>query len=449
MNGVDQKAAPVAGHLILIALLVGLTACGGGGGGNSAANPPATSSQPPVSSQPYVFDNPGMRSRAKPYIQSAPHKDVLTRCTVTLREGQECSLTTLPLLGMETSDPTVDEIMARVVVSHAWMGERFRQVLEVLPVEIRLLTRALTAIVISYDIRPSFHTTQTGAIYLDPAGLWITQEEEASISDEPDYRSEFGKVLNFIMLWRYTRDEQYVTFLPTDRDRTVDEIKYRMASLMFHELAHANDYFPREAMQSVNRNIPIWQAIAQQNRPSSNLAQQYPLRSSLMRGLAQVSFAGASATAIQTTYTAEDVAGEFPNDYANDYYNYTTNREDMAMLFEELMMLYSYAVDRDVAVTNYPDSEECADYIVAWGQRNRILEPATGQRALYVAGRLLPELLPTLEGFLASYDTGPTLMVNGKDWCANRFLEPGGSARSLEIRNRTETVETEYLVPYL
>jgi hypothetical protein len=303
--------------------------------------------------------------------------------------------------------------------------------------------------VISYDIRPSFHTTITGAIYLDPEGLWITQEEEATISDEPDYRSEFGKVLDFIMLWRYTLDEQYVTFLPTDRDRTVDEIKYRMASLMFHELAHANDYFPHEAMGTINRTVPVWQAIAVSTRPSNNLAQQYPLRSSTMRGLAQVSFAGATATATQKSYTSDDVAGEFPNDYANDYYNYTSNREDMAMLFEELMMLYSYGVDRDVAVTNYPDSNECADYIVAWGQRNRILDGVIGYRALYIAARLLPELAPVLENFLANYPSGPTLMVNGEDWCTNRFLKPESSARSLVTRSRLETPETEFLIPYL
>ena len=79
-------------------------------------------------------------------------------------------------------------------------GCRFREILERMPNELLLLTRGLTGVVISYDIRPSFYTTQTGAMYLDPDGMWLTEEERAVIDETPDFRGEFAKKLDFIML---------------------------------------------------------------------------------------------------------------------------------------------------------------------------------------------------------------------------------------------------------
>ena len=115
--------------------------------------------------------------------------------------------------------------MSRVVVSHPWMGERFKAFLEQYDQndDFKNLLRATTAIVISYDVRPSFYWAATGAIYLDPNYLWLTQAERDTINEAPDYRSGFGAELQFEMLWRYVKDNDY-----------------------------ANQYFPLE--QRVNRN---------------------------------------------------------------------------------------------------------------------------------------------------------------------------------------------------
>ena len=75
-----------------------------------------------------------------------------------------------------------------------------------------------------------------------------------------------------------------------------------------------------------------------------------------MRSLAQVSFSAndVQPTAEEAALTSEDIAIEFPADTANDYYNYSTQFEDLAMAFEEAMMFFSYGISRDVAVTNFP-----------------------------------------------------------------------------------------------
>ena len=41
-----------------------------------------------------------------------------------------CSLGRLPFIGMDTQKPTLDDLMNRVVVSHQWMGDRFKEALE-------------------------------------------------------------------------------------------------------------------------------------------------------------------------------------------------------------------------------------------------------------------------------------------------------------------------------
>lgn len=450
------------GNFLPILLVATLIGCGDGGGSTrnpppvlpegttlDAGNSPAGPEVDDPDSKLYVFDQPGMRALARPYIGLTPYADVIVPCTVTLKEGEECNLNTLPLLGMETTNPTVGQVMERVVVSHEWMGARFQQVLETMPPVIRLMTRGLTAIVISHDVRPSFYTTQTGAMYLDPAGLWLTLDEKAVVDTAPDFRSEFGKALDFSMFWRYTLNQAHVTRLPDDRDRTVDEIKYRMASLLFHELAHANDFFPPDQLQNLDPTVAIWRAVTSGTRPSNLLAAQYGLQSQTMKSLARVSFLGAAATATQRAYTSEDIAQEFPPDTASDYYSYSTEREDLAMLFEELMMLYSFDVDRDVAVTNLPDSNFCEDYIVSWGQRNRILESAVTNRALFVVAEVLPEYLSLVESFLLTRSDGPTMMIPGNDWCMNRFLDPSDASRSLRARESNEVHSADRLIPYL
>ena len=63
-------------------------------------------------------------------------------------------------------------------------------------------------------------------------------------------------------------------------------------------------------------------------------------------------FFGATADATQRAYTPNDVAGFFSSDLATDEYNYSSTREDLAMTFEEFMMVHNHAWRRDVAITD-------------------------------------------------------------------------------------------------
>jgi hypothetical protein len=428
---------------VIVALATALmVSCSGGGGGGSPFDP---GTEPSTSTVPFLLDTT-TRSLAHPAVTSSI-SDTVVRCAVMLREDEACTLTELPLLGMETTSPGVDDVMLRVVVTHDWMGTRFRDLLSRMPPEVLLMARGLTAVVISSEIRPSFYTTRTGAIYLDPEGMWLTQAEKDVISTAPDPRIADLEQLDFLMLWRYVQGIEDIRALP----RNLDTLALRTAALLFHELAHANDFFPPDRLDQVDRTIPVYLAAGSNDIPSSLLAGTYPLMSSLMADLAGVAFRGVTPTPFQLAVSPDDVAAEFPSDVANDFYNYTTPREDLAIQFEEAMMLYTLGISRDVAVTNMPTNpQSCTDYVVFWGQRNRIAEVPSGVRSAFSVERILPEAADAVQAMLDTL-AAPPAMLPGVDWCTNINLSSPPNAQTSLRLTVDPPVEGRvmYLRPYL
>lgn len=61
------------------------------------------------------------------YRTGSPYRNFLADCVYSnqLQDDNLCTLGRLPVIGMQSSAPTVDQIMDHVLVSHDWMGERF------------------------------------------------------------------------------------------------------------------------------------------------------------------------------------------------------------------------------------------------------------------------------------------------------------------------------------
>ena len=431
----------IRSFLLLLAFSLG--ACGGGGSSSARVATPlpvvpdtsTSTSETAVPAAPanldYIMDQffpgktfAGMRSLVRPATTANPLAAAMIDCTVLLTEtvfmteASPCRFNQLSLLGMQTADPTIDDIMARTLVTHEWMAVRLREVLERMPPELLLMMRGITAIVISFDVRPSFYWQGTGAIYLDPDRLWLTEAERLTVDPAPDFRTDLGNVFQFLMPARYVAaGEVDLRNLP----RNLDSVSLRMAALVYHELAHANDFYPPASLASINRTVPMHQAVLTGSRPSNLLQGAFPLTSTLMARLAGVSFGGNTAQSSDRGLLAADIGAEFPLDVANDFYNYSSVREDLAMLFEEAMMFYSFGIARDVAVTNLPaELTSCEQLVVAWGERNRLAHPAIQARVQLVLDKVLPELAAPLEQRLASLV--PLPMRVGEDFCANIAL---------------------------
>jgi hypothetical protein len=99
-----------------------------------------------------AVENAGWR----PAVDGTPWRKAIVGCTAAVVYGDLCDFRTLPLAGLDTARPTVADVMARLVTSHAWMAPRFEQLLQRMPEDVLLLFRSVTAIVIGSDIRPSY-----------------------------------------------------------------------------------------------------------------------------------------------------------------------------------------------------------------------------------------------------------------------------------------------------
>jgi len=360
------------------------------------------------------------------YNPDSPYTGVLKPCATATDGINLCSLETLPLIGQDTLTPAVANVMDRVLVSHSWMGRNFEEILKQLPPDILSLLKGVTAIVIDSDIRPSFYSARTAAIYLDPSNLWLTNEEKATISQSPDYRNDFGDELQFVTLARYVKDNSYAnTFysLNGTETRQLNDILYPVARQLYHELAHANDFLPPIMLPAIDPQTTPFAAVQalETDQVARHLVTTYPLTSKLWRSLAQVLYLGVPATAEQQDYTGDFVGLQFESDGANDPYGYSTIHEDVAMLFEETMLKFHFGIDRDIAFSVEPAKVDpvCDDYLIQWGVRNRLGEVNVKSRAELVVRELL--IGSDLDAFFDGIPL-PTSMMTNLGWCSNLNL---------------------------
>ena len=333
------------------------------------------------------------------YISSSPWAEVLPRCAAASTPFQICTLNTLPFIGQSNTSPTVDDVLARTVVSDPWMGPRFEQILRAIPADMLKLFRGTTAVVIGSKIRPAFYTAATGAIYLDPQDLWLTPAERQSIDWEPDYRAVFGDSMQFISYDLYvagnapawTPSYAYNDF----ESRSLQDIVLPMANLLAHELAHANDAMPPALLSAVAGNETVLDASLRFEAwsPSLQLLTTYPLSSSFLYQLGEVLFFGAPVSESILQLSARSLGLEFAQDEANALYAYATPYEDTAMLVEEVLTSYYFGVDRIVSFLDLPPGEpqDCTEYTVQWSSINRAAKPAVKERARLVLSGILDE----------------------------------------------------------
>ncbi len=412
-----------------------------------------------------LFGSSSPASRVYPYRAASPWATQLTSCVYNpglfFNNGNTnlCTMNTLPLLGQETNgaQPTVEQVMNRVLVSNDWMGEVFERFLREQDTtgDFRQMLKATTAIVIGGRVRPSFYWSATGAIYLDANTVWLDAAQRDTVSEVPDPRSALAPNLQYLGPWRYVLNNQQVPFsvpLSGRGSRDIVQLRYRLGELLYHELTHANDFMPPAVQLTVSRGVPVFQAIPA-SLPSDRLAANFPLASTEMFGLARSKFfSPGTTTAIQDAYTAAQVGGTFfAPDRATDEYNYAippgstpqTSREDIAMLVAEFFMSYRYGVLRDVGFTNKPAVINSGnDLIVAWGQRGRAGAATIRPRVQ----QAINEIAPWLPANAASTLPAPIQMRPGESWTANTVLPsvPGGAFKLTQLEDFVERDRVEF-----
>ena len=371
------------------------------------------------------------------YDSNSSYKDVLKGCISINHVEQSCSLHKLPLLMQENQTVTKDMIRKRLLVSHKWMGDRFLEMIDMLDGDIKKLLGSVTAIVIDDDIKPSFYWNLTGAIYLDARYLWLNPSEANTIHKKDDYRTGYGKDLNFLTAWRYVKNGAYAykTYsLDSGVTREKSDILYHLASLLYHELGHANDFVNSSTLPYINTNDSIYYAIEdiKNRRVSTKLYEQYALTSTELKDLAKVLYGGQTPTTYQKSLSPSDVGDLFDGAGATDLYGYYNQYEDLAMLFEESMMRYHFDIDRDVGFVS-TDS----DYVIGWGERGRIKDNDVKLRAKFVVKNLFPNEDAKWDSFFDNLGNSTDLQ-SGARWYDTATQNSNFSQRSLGSRKDIE-----------
>ena len=366
-----------------------------------------------------------------PYVANGPHADDLRPCLYPGEaEERSCTLSQLPFIGMERTAPSVDDLMSRVLVSHRWMGDNFKAVLEMLPTDLRLLARSLTGIVIASDIRPAHYRPYTGAIYLDADFFWRTAEQLAVVTQEPDYRAAFQSRLQVLLPWRFVRNNRRFGIREDSNGvRNLDDVALYMGFLLFHELSHAADFAPPSSFGRFRQSQTVLDAINSAWPWSSiDLARTHPLQSNLMRGLAAVSFMGAEPSPQQAALLPDDLVEAFSTDGAVDYYSYASQYEDLADLHTAALMSRHFGQEQDTGITDNPADDE-TPLTVAWGQRGRMTDSRVIARARWVVEALYPGDVHELDSYLINRPA-PLPMRRGDSWSNNIVLDGGADFSS-------------------
>lgn len=366
-------------------------------------------------------------SQLYPYRSDSPYASVLSECALVEDYTQACTLDFLPFITQATPDFTRDDILDRLLVTHAWMGDRFAALLNDAPESLIPLFGSVTAISIGSTIRPSNYWVGTGAIQLDPEGLWLSVLEKANVSIEEDFRSGFGDELQF---WYFetmrSGSEAAVRYYSlTDRqERPFEDIKIPMYRLLYHELAHAVDYLPPESVATLDSSLTPFLALVANEHLflSPRLINDFPLYSQTLFDLGRVRYRGEVATDLQKSFNPGFVGTEMANDGAAGFYGYSTEREDFAMLFTQVMMKLSFDLDIYIAFVNKPVDEDdffCDELLVGWGQKNRLADSLLMPRARWVLESIYGAS-DNFDSFFATQIGQADSMVAGVDWCTNR-----------------------------
>jgi len=427
LSGIRRfKVFSVVSSVAMLSLVIGCDS-GGGSGDSVGGTPRPVSSVSGSNDTDYGYNGAELIEVEDNYAarQYGPYAAVLKECVLADAVADSCAVSKLPFLGDGNATPTIDQIMDRTIVSHNWMALRFEEVLRAAPDTLLHMFSSITVVQISSKVRPSYYTSITGAIHLDPNFLWTTVAEKLTIDAEPDYRAGFGNDLQFWFLTTY-RDaagERLIPFfsLLDDSVRTVEDIIISTNSLLFHELTHAVDAMPLNKLSSIDQSLSASEAIraTRDDRPSILLRSLEPLNSEALYKIAQVRFRGRDATQEQIATTPMDAGTNMSTDGAAVLYGYLTQYEDLAELVTTALMGFHYDGYTNVAFVQKPaDSENytCDELAVGWGQRNRLADPMVRERAR-LATELVVKMTPELRAYLDNSLGNAESMDTSLSWC--------------------------------
>ncbi len=323
------------------------------------------------------------------YNPSQENADKIKDCAFKVKAENSCPISDSPLLGMNKNQISINEIMNRTMSSKYSYFETFRNVLYQMPKETLNLFGSVNAIVISDRINPDFYHYSSGAIYLSGNNFWKTEAEREAANNNKDYRESFGAALPFISTREHYKRGRSLDLAERLKTRTDQQLAPLLIKLLFHELAHANDFFPKSFYDSTDMDVTkSYYAMTEENWEKEKVISQKmktDLTSVAWKKASPILYQGEKADAEAKNTSAYTMLREFITDVAVAPYSYSSPREDMAMLIEESLFYHYYEYDSYVIIIKLPGADfkipEDFSYPIAGGIKNKIAAPNVKERA--------------------------------------------------------------------
>lgn len=358
-----------------------------------AAVIPPDHNQEALEANDIFFQYPEEVALYNPNQENAAH---LKRCAFLTSQEKSCVIKDSPLIGMSDQPVDIDLIMNRTMSSRSSYLQTFRTVLGLMPKETLALFRSVNAIVISDRIVPSFYHFGSGAIYLSGSYFWKTPEEKEAAHKNQDYRANFGTELSHYSTSDVLKNGKSIYDYQAGKIRSDYQIAPLLIKLLFHELAHANDFFPKSYYidGKADQSKTYYETAIEHWDSKKLLSQNFKseLQSLLLDKIGQVQYQGKKADEETLNASAVAIAREFNEDNATDTYAYSTSREDLATLVDDSLSLHFFDFEAYTIFVKLPHPKftitEDFSHPIGGGVKNKITAPQVKERAVDVLEKI-------------------------------------------------------------
>ena len=371
-------------------------------------------------------------NEAKIFNTNSPYKANLLRCAQSSFRSP-CSLGELPLLGQQTQNPSIQNVMDRVVITHDWTGYRFQQILERLPRQVLQLFKPAAIVYIGSDTEFTHFEFDRAIFNINIDEIWVNATEKKAVLVGDERLATFTETgLRFEPRFRWMKDSvnAYSGLFGTERD--AEQMLLLLGRSIYYDLALPNNRLSGERFNALeDTQLPLdVLAFDASTAISTELYSNASLTtdSSNLYLLADVQYGSEEISAsLSSEFRAAGVGAEIAAQGKPRFFSFTAKENDLATLFELAMVKMVHRVYLDVALVDAFDGPAilgCDDYKIGWGVRNRIAAPRVSARAKFVVESLIGQSDET-DAFFASQLGVQTGLPPGVGWCDSIDDLPG------------------------
>jgi hypothetical protein len=299
---------------------------------------------------------------------------------------------------------SISDIKKRIVTQETWLADNFIYLLENIENNDDLMAMfgSVKLIVLSNRISSAFYAFDTASIYLPSNFLQLSISDTKKSEQQGDDRSARAKDFSFFDLHILKQNQYYLS----PRSYNLKDNKYLLASVLYHELAHAADYFSFEELKllpiqgKINSDLEELVGGPIDSEIKSNFDNL--LKSELLKSFAHFKQYGEGLSFSVDNIDALVARDEIKSDCSLDFYSYTNQREYFAQMIRTFLLKKNHNIDTYLVIIEEKEYNK-DNYLsskVFWGEKNRMSDDCIFDSAISYYKSLFPKDLAKDFNFL-------------------------------------------------